>query len=343
MNEIYFNPSQPGSFGGVQSLCRVRSNKKQQEIKRWMMSQEAYTLHKPVRRKYKRRKTFASGIDDLWQADLVDLSNIANYNDGNRFLLTCIDVFSKYAWAVALKNKKATTICDAFSHIIGDRLPNFLQTDKGTEFVNETFQKLLRERGIKFYTSQNDDIKCAIIERFHRTLKGRMYRYFTYSSTYRYVDVLSCLISSYNNTYHRTIKTTPISVEPQCEAELRQRMFKPKILPVKYKFSVGDKVRISETQRAFKKGYLAHWSLEIFTISKRVPTEPPTYIITDYDGEAIEGKFYAEELQKVFKDDDDKFRVEEILKTRKKSGQVEYFVKWLGYPSKFNSWISSIS
>jgi hypothetical protein len=81
--------------------------------------------------------------------------------------------------------------------------------------------------------------------------------------------------------------------------------------------------------------------MEIFKIKSRLPTEPPTYELIDYDGEAIKGKFYEQELQKVSKEEDT-FKIEQILKTRKKAGKTEYFVKWLGYPAKFNSWVSNI-
>ena len=124
MEEIYYDPSNPASFGGVRNLGSGRN------AKDWLSAQDAYTLHKPVLRKYQRRKTYSSGIDDLWQADLVDISSISSHNDGYRFLLTCIDVFSRRAQVAPLKNKKATTVRDAFAAMLIDRRPNLLQTDK---------------------------------------------------------------------------------------------------------------------------------------------------------------------------------------------------------------------
>jgi Integrase core domain/Chromo (CHRromatin Organisation MOdifier) domain len=340
MNEIYFTPSHPGSFGGVHNLTK-HSRKTTKVTKEWLSKQDAYTLHKPVLRKFPRRKTYSSGIDDLWQSDLVDISIISKHNDGMNFLLTAIDVFSKYAFVIPLKNKKATTVRDAFATLISERKPNYLQTDKGSEFINETFQRYLRENDIKFYTSENEDIKCAIVERFHRTLKSKMYRYFTHKSTLRYLDILPALVSSYNNAYHRSIKSAPSDVTIQNEPTIRKHLFPPKKFPIKYKFKVGDTVRISEARRVFKKGYLPNWTVEIFTVSSLLPTQPPTYSIVDYQGEAIKGKFYAEELQKVIKEDNT-YKVEKVLQTRKKAGKTEYFVKWIGYPSKFNSWVSNI-
>src|SRR5580693_9080825 len=128
--EVYFDPAESGSFGGVAGLAK-RTNRK--SATHWLAAQDAYTLHKPVIRKYPRRKTFTVGIDDLWQADLVDVSSIAYHNGGMRFLLTAIDTFSKYAWAIPLKNKKADTVRDAFASLITLRKPKLLQTDKGTE------------------------------------------------------------------------------------------------------------------------------------------------------------------------------------------------------------------
>jgi len=120
-----------------------------------------------------------------------------------RYLLTCIDVFSKRAWAVPIRSKSARDVVEAFEKIVVERNCTMVQSDKGTEFVNSTFQSMLRRRGIKFYTSENEDLKASVAEGFSRTLKTKMYRCFTHANTRRYVDVLDDLLHSYNNAYHR--------------------------------------------------------------------------------------------------------------------------------------------
>ena len=268
------------------------------------------------------------------------MSAISKYNDGYKFLLTCIDVFSKYAWAIPLKNKSSKSVVAAFELLFGDRRPANLQTDKGTEFVNAPTQELFKENRINFYTTENDDAKASVVERFNRTLKSKMWKYFTFKGTHRYVDVLNDLLHSYNHTFHRTIKMSPSEVNRNNESEIRKTIYKPKQKP-KWSLKLGDRVRISKTRRQFKKGYLPNWSDELFTVAVRHPTDPPTYEIDDYDKERVKGKFYELELQKVSKSDD-VYKVESILKTRKRKGKKEYFVKWFGYPEKFNSWVSDM-
>ena len=341
MEEIYYNPREAGSFGGVQALSR-HSRKSQSTVRKFLQGVDTYTLHKPVRRRFTRRRTFAKGIDDLFQADLVDVSNISQHNDGYRYILTCIDVFSKMAWAIPLKTKSATEVTSAFETILVDRKCNMLQTDKGTEWLNSKFQSMLRDNDIKFYTTENEDLKASIVERFNRTLKERMWRYFTHTNTRRFLDVLPDLIHAYRHSYHRSIKMAPVDVNKNTEDLVRKRLFpvKPK-KKLKYKFSVGDTVRISVQRIAFTKAYTGQWSEEIFTITTRHPTHPVTYGIQDLSGEAIKGKFYEDELQKITKRDNE-YIVEKILKTRKRGGVVEYFVKWRSYPDKFNSWVNDV-
>ena len=151
------------------------------DIKSLLISRDAYTLHKPLIHRFRRRETITKGIDDLWQMDLVDIQSLSNYNDGVKFLLRCIDTFSKYAWVRSLKNKSRQSVTEAFKSILNEEIPLMLQSDKGTEYKNVQFQSLHKECDIRFYTSKNDDIKAAIVERFNRTLKTRMYRYFTHS------------------------------------------------------------------------------------------------------------------------------------------------------------------
>lgn len=342
MMDSYFDPKHPGSFGGVETFRKHMTGRfKTKDIRTFLQKSDAYTLHKPVKLTFRRRKTFTVGIDDLWQADLADLSSLSKYNDKNKFLLTCIDVFSKYAWVLPLKSKTGPAIAEAFSTLLNDRRPGHLQTDKGTEFLNRHFQSLLRKNSILFYTSENDDIKASVVERFNRTLKTKMWKYFTYKNTHRYMDVLKDLVHSYNHTHHRSIGMTPVSVSLENEEFVRKRLYGQKKKPMIWKYKVGDKVRISKTRIAFKKGYLPSWTDELFTIFARIPSDPITYEITDLSGEKVKGKFYEQELQKILKEDD-VYKIEKIIKTRKLRGKTEYYVKWKGYNDSFNSWTSDI-
>jgi len=269
------------------------------------------------------------------------MQQYSSYNNGYRYMLTCIDSFSKMAWAMPLKDKGAKSICAAFKEILQDgRKPYRVRSDKGKEFVNILFEKLLEEEGIEFFTSQNDDIKCAIIERFNRTLKGRMYRYFTEKRTKKWIDIIDDLVFGYNNSYHRSIKTTPISVTIENEQTIKNILYGNEKLK-HARLSNGDYVRISIHRQPFVKGYLPQWSEEIFRIYKvsNRRTEP-VYSIKDLKDEEIKGTFYEKELQKINFDQDKNFRIESVLKKRKgPRGSVQLLVKWLGYPEKFNEWI----
>src|SRR5437867_7435028 len=136
LKDIYFNPARVGSFGGVNALKKASNGKNAAE---WLMGQEAYTLHKPVRRKFMMRRTICIGVDHLWQIDLADMTSLSSYYDGFKFLLTCIDCFSRYAWAVPIKNKSAMTVA-VFASLLDDRRPTYVQSDKDSEFLNSTFQ-----------------------------------------------------------------------------------------------------------------------------------------------------------------------------------------------------------
>ena len=156
----YLVPSEPASFGGVRKFAK-HNNLDSKSVGEWLTSQNAYTLHKRINSRFRRRQTLALGIDELWQIDLVDLSSISNHNDYNRYLLTRIDVFSRVADAIPLKNKSGSTLTEAFSRMISRNKPSLLQSDKGSEFLNSTFQQLLKDNDIRHFTSENNDIKAA--------------------------------------------------------------------------------------------------------------------------------------------------------------------------------------
>ena len=256
------------------------------------------------------------------------------------FLLTVIDVFSKRAWCVPLKNKSASSLVTALKGLLVNIAPTTLQTDKGLEFLNRSVRRLLKEHGVHHFSTHNEETKASIVERFNRTLKTRMWRYFTKYQTVRYIDALQDFVQSYNDTYHRSIGMAPSQVNAANQEEVWQRLYghDGKGVP---KFKVDDRVRISKAKRRFEKGYMANWSEELFTIREVHASDPPVYRLVDDLGEVLDGTFYEPELQKVLVSKDKLYRVESVLQRRKVGKRTEALVKWYGYPTSFNSWIDA--
>ena len=255
----------------------------------------------------------------------------SDHNDGVTFLLLVIDIFSKYGWIIPLKNKEGKTVAEALKTIFEERKPEKLWTDKGTEFHNKDVKDL-----IEIYSTENEE-KSSIVERWIRTMKEKMWKYFTDNNTYIYIDVLSDLVEDYNNTVHSSTKLTPVEASKKKNELTVWRNLYPdryKINNLTPKFSVGDKVRISKKKKTFEKGYTTRWTEEIFTITKIQNTDPITYKIADLNGEEIKGSFYEPELQKT---EQQIFRIEKVIKKEKGKS----LVKWKGYSDKFNSWVDN--
>lgn len=291
-------------------------------------------LHKPARRTYPRRKVIVRGLDDTWQADLVDVKAYGKQNKQFKYLLTCIDVMSKYAWVVPLKQKTGAEATKALKSIFrkSKRMPKNLQVDQGTEFYNEECKNLLKKPKINLYSTYSH-LKASIVERFNRTLKTNMWKQFSLRGNHKWHDIVQDLVTKYNDTKHRTIQTKPRLVTSKNESEvLEQFRYTRERRRKKPKFAVGDRVRVSKYKHVFEKGYTPNWTVEIFTVVKVLLTRPYTYILKDYQNTEIAGGFYEEELLKVKHDD-----VYLIEKTLRRKGNQRY-VKWLGFDKSHNSW-----
>ena len=272
-----------------------------------------------------------NGIDKIWAADLADMKAFEDYNDGYTFLLLVIDIFSKYGYLVPLKNKKGETVANALKTIFKERKPGKLWTDKGREFYNKDVKDL-----VELYSTENEE-KSSIVERWIRTMKEKMWKYFTNNNTYNYMDVLPELVEDYNNTVHSSIKMTSIDASKKKNELTVWRNLCPdryKINDITPKFSVGDRVRITKKKKVFEKGYTTRWTEEIFTIKEIQNTDPITYKLEDLEGEEIKGTFYEPELQKT---EQQIYRIEKIIKKEKNKS----LVKWKGYSDKFNSWVDN--
>ena len=240
-------------------------------------------------------------------------------------------------WVALLRSKHGTVVRDALAAIFDDgRIPGKLQTDDGTEFWNAKVKALLAKHNVSLFSTRNNETKASIVERYNRTLKTDMWKYFTANNTRRYVDVVQNLVSSYNSRVHRSIKMAPNDVSREKSAQIFQNLYGQvqKVTPKDKKLMVGDTVLISKSKRLFEKGYLPNWTYEQFTITEVVSGSPVLYRLKDYDGDVIDGTFYGAELQKSTKRDT--YKIEKIIRRRGK----KVLVKWMGYPDSFNQWIS---
>ena len=172
-----------------------------------------------------------------------------------------MDVFSKYAWVEPVKSKTGKAVTAAFEKILkrsDGRTPRRLQTDDGKEFYNKTFQDLMKRKDIVHFSTFGDT-KASVVERFNRTLKERLYRYFTVKNTLSYLPVLKDLVMGYNRSYHRSIKMAPIKVTVKNEEQVWKNLYakRLKAKPVKPNLKVGDRVRLNKKYRIFKKRVFA--------------------------------------------------------------------------------------
>ena len=226
--------------------------------------QLAEKLHKSIIRKFEKRKVYAAFKDNIWGADLADMQLLSRYNKGIRFLLFVIDIFSKYAWVVPLKDKKGVSIVTTFQSILkeSNRKPNKIWVDKDFEFYNASFKKWLQDNDIVMYSTHNER-KPVVAERCIRTLKSKIYKHITSLSKNVYIDRLDDIVDEYNNAYHTTIKMKPINVKDNTYINTDK-----KINNKDPKFKVDDHVRISKYKNIFAKGFTPDWFEEVFVIKK---------------------------------------------------------------------------
>ena len=250
-------------------------------------------LHKPIIRKFNKRKVYSQFKDNIWGVDLADMQSLSRKNKGIKYLLCAINLYSKYAFAIPLKDKKGISIVNAFNKTIkqSNRKPNKIWVDQGGEFYNNVFEKWLSDNDINMYSTYNEG-KLVVAERFIRTLKNKLYKHMTATDKNVYYDVLDDVVNKYNNTKHSTIKMKPIDVKNNKRVYIDEHNEKDS------KFKVVDRVTISRYKNIFAKGYAPNWSSEIFIVDKINDTVPYTYNLKDLNDEEIIGSFYDKKLQK---------------------------------------------
>lgn len=348
LRSLYYGIDSPTAYTGKTGLWRkIKQDGKEKEIscddlQKWLEEQYVYTLHKPYKKPTAYRKTIVSGVDSQWQADLVEMREFSDSNEGYNYLLCVIDCFSKYAWVEPMRTKTGAETSECFEKIfVKGRIPIKIQFDEGKEFYNESVKSLLKEREIEYFSTHGGQ-KASIVERFNRTLKSRMWKYFTSNETRKWIDVVQNLVDDYNSSFHRTLHMTPTEASKyENFTAVWRNMYGPQ-LTVKYgqpKFKVGQTVRISKYKTVFDKGYLPNFTEEFFKIKNILMGSPIVYKIEDLKGEDVDGIFYDAELSPYDETDETTYKVENILGTKTVKGKKFVLVKYKGWPDKFNEWL----
>ena len=294
------NPKYDGYQRGLASMVYKFFDKKsigsgiKQDMTKSSSSILANELHKPIIKKFDKRKVYSQFKNNIWGVHLADMESLSRKNKGIKYLLCVIDLCSKYAFVVPLKDKKGISIVNAFNKIVkqSNRKPSKIWVDQGGEFYNNVFKKWLSDNDIIMYSAYNEG-KLVRAERFIRTLKNKLYKHMTANGKNVYYDVLDDVVNKCNNTKQSTIKIKPIDV-----GDNNKRVYIDEHNEKDSRFKVGDTVRISKFENIFAKGYTPNRSKEIFIVDKINDTVPYTYNLKDLNDEEIIGSFYDKELQK---------------------------------------------
>ena len=250
---LYSNLAQPGSFT--------------RKISRYLRKNTVHSLHKPVRKRFPRRKLVTYYPGQIVQSDLIDMQSFSTSNSGFNYILVLIDCFSKKIFLEPLKTKRGEETASALRRIF-TRSPFLIQSfisDEGLEYKNQYVKNLFAEYNIHFYHIKTK-LKASSAERVNKTIKNFIWKYFTKHKSKKWISILQDVADNYNSTYHSSIKMAPNEVT----WENRRRVFKnlhPKISSVvKCRLREGDRVRIALNKNIFEKGFTVNWSEEIFEI-----------------------------------------------------------------------------
>ena len=321
-------------------------------LSKWLRENEIYTTtRKGVSKTFPKNNVSVVDLDSIFDIDLIDFSRMSEKNDGYRYIVICIDIFSRYLWARPLKSKLGSEVSEALISIFKEgRVPKSIRSDSGHDVHNATItKKALKPFGVKQYITHNNQ-QANYAEHVIKTLKTRIWRYFRFTMKQRWVDVLQNFVTSYNNSMHSSLgKWTPKSVNSNNESRLRldQYFIKEKkdrrnfqqleliqLNPRPFKFKLGSTVRIPYSKTKFFREYSEKWSNEVFLVTKRFRRDGLNiYKLDDTLNRPVAGTFYEQELQKVDYNKKGTFFIDRIKKTVKMKGKTYVLVSWYGWPS----------
>ena len=261
--KIYTDIRNPASFSSPWKLYRAARSSGYRDIvlsdvECFLEGQRSYTLHRHFNPRFRRRKVLAQGVGYQYQADLIDYVPLKHENRGTTFLLSVIDVFSRYALLIPLRSKRGEEVRDGLARVFEHMGPPIkFQTDKGKEFYNRHVRELLQKNTVHHFSTEQD-MKAQIVERFNCTVREVIKRYMKHMGSLKYIDIIPNFLAWYNNRPHSTIYPySPSSLMKANEKKVHELQYGEYLRERKkhHQFSIRDHVRISQYLRTFRKSY----------------------------------------------------------------------------------------
>jgi transposase InsO family protein len=307
--QIYFDPQHPAAFGGAYKLYQYAKLQDDritlENVKNWLSTRDEYTLYKPTKQNFKRNKIYVSYINEQWEIDLLDYSSFSKSNFGYKYLITIIDVFSKYLYVIPIKTKSMQEVTSKLTLLFDKVRPTKIRSDRGKEFDNSGFRALCQKYNINHFVTENQTKKCAVVERVNKTLRIKIERFMNYNNTRRYIHMVKHLVKAYNSSIHRSTGMAPEDIDEEDEEIVFKNLYGADNMiellkkEGKIKFEIGDKVLRKNDPKPLEKGYRKQWDPQVYKLRKVYNRlNKPVYSLELRDHK-LRRRFYPEELQKV--------------------------------------------
>lgn len=348
VRRAYVTPGHPVAFSAPGTVAK-HFNISKARAREILEHLEGYTFHREFKQPRVYNPYYVHGRRKQVQGDLIDVAQLARHNNHVRFLLLLIDVMTKKVWVYPMPNKTGAVTAGKLTRWLNaiDVPPKVLRTDRGNEFTAARVQALLRRRHVEWQPAYGT-LKACVAERANKSLQILMYKYLTENETYKYIDKLEQLVRTYNGRKHRTLKgMTPDEADRPANEARVQAIFHEKYAKVArhrrrgaLPFAVGDMVRLKLLPKKIgsdARAYSKQFTDEYFTVTRINRTMPVAmYYVKSMDTEeAVDGGFYAQELQRLR---GDVFKIDRVLRRRVRNGRREMYVKWRHFGARWNSW-----
>lgn len=346
--DIWTSGNVPSSFSGGSIFARHNPDVSRSYLSKQLFpSLITYQKFKAAKRPRIYNPYFVRTLRKVIQSDIIFMRDpviMRKNNSGYQYILIVQDTFSRKVWAKPLKTKKGPEVRSALNAILKQMSPLHENArfviDRGTEFLNPAVRGMLTSHGLTI--THPSDGHAAHVERANLSLQRIIFQHLhEKGGKYKWLTFLPRAVKIMNNRYHRIIKMTPNEAERNKDdvndamSLYRNKAHQSKTKQVRFK--VGDNVRIKKDKNVFSRGYLPTFTDEVFKVVEVIDHLPiEMYQITEWDGTEIKGNFYSEELSLV---KGNIFKIEKRLRSRTVRGQKEIYVKWEGFPNKYNQWI----